>query len=111
MLKLSVSSKEKFCVHIFMSGNTYPLGDQIKITEKLFSEVVLGGGVLNDLSHELDLVTCFEMASPFGDGGKLSDLEIDSEDCFSVLLSSEKCKHITVHLNYLNITKNVKLNF
>ena len=66
-----------------------------------------GGGVLRDLSHELDLAQHL-----FGDwqrltaiGGKFSDLEITTDDTFSILMSATKCNVISVHLNYLDQIK------
>ena len=63
-----------------------------------------GGGVLRDLSHELDL-SCWlfgEWTALTSLGGKFSTLDIDSEDNYSILLKTEKCKAVQIHLNYLN---------
>lgn len=64
-----------------------------------------GGGVLLDLSHELDYIRWF-----FGDwirltavGGKYSALEIDSDDIFSLMLTMEKCPTVQMHVNYLDL--------
>ena len=61
-----------------------------------------GGGVLRDLSHELDLVQYI-----FGDwkkitaiGGKFSDLEIKTDDTFSILLQTDRCSAVSVQMNY-----------
>ena len=61
-----------------------------------------GGGVLRDLSHELDLVQYI-----FGDwkkitaiGGKFSDLEIETDDTFSILLQTDRCSAVSVQMNY-----------
>ena len=61
-----------------------------------------GGGVLRDLSHELDLVQYL-----FGDwknitaiGGKFSDLEIETDDTFSILLQTDRCSAVSVQMNY-----------
>ena len=66
-----------------------------------------GGGVLRDLSHELDLAQHL-----FGDwqrltaiGGKFSNLEITTDDTFSILMSATKCNVVSVHLNYLDQIK------
>jgi predicted dehydrogenase len=63
-----------------------------------------GGGVLLDLSHELDYLLWF-----FGDwrsmaamGGKYSSLDIDSADMFSLILDMQKCPMVQIHLNYLD---------
>ena len=68
---------------------------------------ISGGGVLRDLSHELDLAQHL-----FGDwqritaiGGKFSDLEITTDDTFSILMSTAKCNVVSVQLNYLDQIK------
>lgn len=63
-----------------------------------------GGGVLRDLSHELDLVNAMfgGWTSVSAAGGKLSDLEIDSDDVFSLLIEARRCPAVNVHLNYLD---------
>ena len=62
-----------------------------------------GGGVLRDLSHELDLA-CL-LAGPWQRvaalGGKLSDLLIESDDSFSILSVHEGCPQVAIHLDYL----------
>jgi len=65
-----------------------------------------GGGVLRDLSHELDYVFWI-----FGNwkfvtalGGNFSHLEINSDDVYSILIETEEVKAINIHLNYLDRT-------
>jgi len=65
-----------------------------------------GGGVLRDLSHELDYIQWI-----FGDwkcltarGGKFSDLEIKSDDVYSILMETERAYLVSIHMNYLNRT-------
>ena len=63
-----------------------------------------GGGVLRDLSHELDCLTW--ILGPWtrltACSGCFSDLEIDSDDVFSILYETERCPIISVQLNYLD---------
>ncbi len=63
-----------------------------------------GGGVLRDLSHELDLA--LHLFGPWrsltATGGKFSDLEIETEDTFSVSLVAERCPSVDVTMNYLD---------
>ena len=64
----------------------------------------LGGGVLNDLSHELDLLELF--TGPWkrvvASIGKRSPLEIETEDCASLLVESERCSQCSLEMNYLH---------
>jgi len=64
-----------------------------------------GGGVLRDLSHELDylqwLTGPWESVSAWGGG--VSSLEIDSEDVFGLVLKTERCPLIQVHMNYFDL--------
>jgi len=63
-----------------------------------------GGGVLRDLSHELDYVNWLlgSWKSVSAIGGQYSDLEIDSDDVFSLMLEMENCPIVTIQLNYLD---------
>ena len=65
-----------------------------------------GGGVLRDLSHELDyagwLFGPWQRLTALG--GHLSSLEIDSDDAYSLLMETERCKVVSIHLNYLDRT-------
>ena len=67
-----------------------------------------GGGVLRDLSHELDYLlylfgSCKKVTSL---GGKLSQLDIDSDDIYTILMETAICPILSVHLNYLDRVPN-----
>jgi predicted dehydrogenase len=63
-----------------------------------------GGGVLLDLSHDLDYL-CWMLGgwnSVAALGGRLGPLEITSEDVFALLMSTPRCPVVTIQLNYLD---------
>jgi len=63
-----------------------------------------GGGVLRDLSHELDYLTWLfgGWSAVVASGGRVSTLEIDSDDTFGVLLETPRCPVLSLQLNYLD---------
>ncbi|QPJ64078.1 MAG: Gfo/Idh/MocA family oxidoreductase [Candidatus Nitrohelix vancouverensis] len=63
-----------------------------------------GGGVLRDLSHELDYVNWLfgGWKSLTALGGRYSSIEIESDDAFSILMATERCPMVQIHLNYLD---------
>jgi predicted dehydrogenase len=68
------------------------------------SHAALGGGVLRDLSHELDLAAwlfgaCNQVTAL---GGRLSGLTVDSDDAWGILGRFERCPVVTLQLNYLD---------
>jgi hypothetical protein len=64
----------------------------------------VGGGVLRDLSHEIDLANW--LFGPWRQltaaGGQLSNLEIDSDDVFSLIIEMESCPVAAISMNYLD---------
>lgn len=63
-----------------------------------------GGGVLRDLSHEMDYIQwlCGRWTRLTAAGGHLSSLEISSDDVYSLLLETERAPVVTMQLNYLD---------
>ncbi|MBT9493234.1 MAG: Gfo/Idh/MocA family oxidoreductase [Paucibacter sp.] len=64
----------------------------------------MGGGVLLDLSHDLDYLNWMlgDWQKVSALGGQLSQLEITSDDIFTLLLSFGQCPIAAVQLNYLD---------
>ena len=63
-----------------------------------------GGGVLRDLSHELDLLNWLlgGWRSLTALGGHWSHLEINSDDVFSILMTTARCPAVSLQMNYLD---------
>lgn len=63
-----------------------------------------GGGALRDLSHELDYLTwmlgSWDRVAALG--GQFSPLEIDSDDVYTLLLTTPQCPVVSIQLNYLD---------
>ncbi|EKD55013.1 MAG: Oxidoreductase protein [uncultured bacterium] len=66
-----------------------------------------GGGVLRDLSHELDysLWLCGACIQVTSVGGKYSELDIDCEDVYSILMRCTECPVVNIQINYLDRVK------
>ena len=68
------------------------------------ASVEQGGGVLRDLSHEIDLALwlCGPAQRVTGLGGHFSNLEICSDDVFSMLSVNQRCPSVSISINYLD---------
>lgn len=83
--------------------NTWRPGRAVE--EQYSAHAVRGGGVLRDLSHELDYLQWL-----FGDakevvalGGRLGDITVDSDDTWSVLFTTEEAEQVALSINYFDI--------
>lgn len=63
-----------------------------------------GGGVVRDLSHELDLAQYVfgRLSLITSHSARVGFVTVDSEDVATAILSSASCPLITIHLNYLD---------
>jgi predicted dehydrogenase len=72
--------------------------------ESYSARVARGGGVLRDLSHELDylgwMLGGWSRVSALG--GRFSSLQITSDDIFTLLWSAPACPIVALQLNYLD---------
>lgn len=72
--------------------------------ESYSADTAEGGGVLRDLSHELDYLNWMlgGWTRLTALGGHLSSLEIKSDDVCAIMMETRKCPAVTVQLNYLD---------
>ena len=78
---------------------------QMTYSESYSAKESMGGGVLFDLIHEIDLAG-FIVGPPAGRidamAGKISDLQIDTEDMAEILYQTSEKSFVSIHLDYLN---------
>lgn len=63
-----------------------------------------GGGVLRDLSHELDYSVwiCGDCVEVTALGGQWSELDIESDDIYSIMMRCKRCPSVMVYMDYLS---------
>ncbi len=85
-------------------GQYLPTWREGRDYRRSYSAQAQGGGALRDLSHELDyalwLGGAWKRVAALG--GHVSNLEIESDDSFMLLLELERCSMATVQVNYLD---------
>ena len=95
-----------FAIHAYVGQHLTTWHPETDYRRGYSASKVLGGGVLRDLSHELDYLNWMlgGWRRLTAAGGHFSHLEIDSDDVFSLLLETERCPVATVQMNYLDST-------
>jgi predicted dehydrogenase len=103
-LRAHVADKPLFCAS-FRAGQHLPQWRPAMDYRRSYSaSKEMGGGVLRDLSHEIDLSLwlCGPAIRVAALGGHFSDLEIDSDDVYSTLSVHARCPVVSVGINYLD---------
>ncbi len=74
------------------------------VNEQYSAHAARGGGVLRDLSHELDLVQWLigKVTGLFARGGRIGDVTVDSDDSWNVLLEHFGHATTSLQLNYFD---------
>lgn len=103
-LKKLIEKKKIFSANVYCGQYLPSWRPNTDYTKSYSADRGRGGGVLRDLSHELDysywLFGKFNKLSAIG--GKFSCLEISSEDIYSIIAKTEKCEVLTININYLD---------
>ena len=104
-LRSELQGKKIFSVQAYAGQDltTWRPGRDVK--EQYSAKTSQGGGVLRDLSHELDYLQWL-----FGNakevvalGGRLGSLTVDSDDSWSVLFTTELAQQVSLSINYFDI--------
>ena len=102
-LRSFVEEKSVISVNVYV-GQYLPSWRPSSDYRRSYSASASQGGVLRDLSHELDYLQWI-----FGNwenmaclGGKFSDLEINSDDLFVLLMQTSRCQALTIQMSYLD---------
>lgn len=68
------------------------------------ADVTKGGGVIRDLSHELDYLNLLfgKWAKMTANGGQISNLPIQSDDYYSILYQTNTGINVLLEMNYLD---------
>jgi len=103
-MKDVLSQATVFAVHAYVGSDLAQWRPQIDYRDSNSARRKEGGGVLRDLSHELDYLNWMfgKWRHLTASGGQVSALEIDSDDVFSILYETDCCPVITVQMNYLD---------
>ncbi|EJL30558.1 Gfo/Idh/MocA family protein [Brevibacillus sp. BC25] len=103
-LKSYLENEKILSFHVYTGQYLPQWRPQIDYRTAYSSRKEDGGGVLRDLSHELDYVNWllggWERLTALG--GQFSSLEINSDDIFSILLQTKKCPVVTININYMD---------
>jgi len=103
-LKKLLKTEKVLTAHMYVGQNLKLWRRGRDINDSYSGEKRRGGGVLRDLSHELDLLLFL-----FGPsknlkaiGGRISTLTKDSDDVFTIVASHTDCPVVSLQMNYLD---------
>ncbi len=99
-----LNGKEIYSIQVYVGQYLPDWRPGTDYTECYSASKDLGGGVLRDLSHELDYLNWIAggWKRITAIGGKFSDLQIDSDDIFALLLEMGNCPVACIQMNYLD---------
>ena len=103
-IKELIKKKTVISVNIYAGGYLPGWRPKRSYKKSYSSNKKQGGGVLRDLSHELDYSRWIfgKFKSIFAYGGHLSKLKIDSDDIYQIQIITKSGATIQVELNYLD---------
>lgn len=103
-LRKALEGKTIFATHIIAGQHLSQWRPGRDMLSTYSASKAAGGGVVRDLSHELDLAQ--HVLGPLSlitsHSARVGNVTVDSEDVAAAILSSTSCPLITIHLNYLD---------
>ena len=101
-LKTKIRSKKIWSVNIFCGSYLPSWRNNIHYSKSSSAKKKLGGGVLLDLSHELDYIQWLfgKMEIEYCKSKKLSNLNIETDDFLNLAAKTKKVPSIQITLNY-----------
>jgi predicted dehydrogenase len=103
-LKEALASSTVFAVECYVGQDLRTWREDRDVKSQYSAHKNQGGGVLRDLSHELDYLTWI-FGSPIAFaaiGGRLSDITVDSDDSWAIIGELENAPQFSLQLNYLD---------
>ena len=103
-VKSMLKGKEVFTANVYQAQYLPDWRKPVDYRSSYSAHKSLGGGVLRELSHDIDLAQWLfgAWSNITSCGGHTSNLEIDADDAFTILMQTERCPLVTLHLNCLD---------
>lgn len=103
-LKKKVLKEKIFSVNAYAGQNLTQWRPKADYRKSYSASKNAGGGVLLDLSHEVDYLNWIlgGFNEVIATGGKFSDLKIDSDDLYQISFKSKMCNLVQLELNYID---------
>ena len=101
-LKTKIKSKKIWSVNIFCGSYLPNWRNNVDYRKSSSAKKHLGGGVLLDLSHELDYIQWLfgRIEIEYSKSKKLSNLNIETDDFLNLAVKTKKVPSIQITLNY-----------
>lgn len=103
-LKAALSGQKILAVSAYVGQHLSQWRPGRDVKDTYSAHKAQGGGVVRDLSHELDLAQYLfgDLTLHAASVARVGDVTVDSEDVATLLMQSSICSHIHVHMNYLD---------
>ncbi|NBO19236.1 MAG: gfo/Idh/MocA family oxidoreductase [Proteobacteria bacterium] len=103
-LKAALRENPPYSAHIYVGQHLSQWRPGRDVKQTYSAHYQQGGGVVRDLSHELDLIHYLfgEVLEARGLAARVADITVDSEDVAALLLECASCPVISLQMNYLD---------